>query len=114
MRVGLDSGHLRIAGTTQQLNVKNRIRSLGDDLRGVVAIDDRVAYVAARAREEPRSPFPFSLQGISIGNPSYFLTDRGARYYVGGVLPDGAEVMAIESDRIRLRREGRDLVYDLE
>jgi hypothetical protein len=113
LNVGLQDGRLSIAGTTRTLEVKDRIRALREDLRGIVAIDDRVAYLAAPAPETRPIPFPVALRGVMMGQPSYFLTDRGERYYVGGVLPDGAEIIAIERDQIRARLRGHELVYNL-
>jgi hypothetical protein len=77
-------------------------------------VEDVVTYLDAREHPTSAGPFPVKLRGVKIGDPSYFLTDRGARYFVGGVLPDGAEVLAIESDRIRLQVGGRDVIYSLE
>jgi hypothetical protein len=114
LQVGLHDGRLRIAGTTQQMNVKERIRSLGDDLHGVITVEDGVAYVDGRQRPANPGPFPVKLRGVMVGNPSYFLTDSGARYFVGGVLPDGAEVLSIEATRIRFRLGGAVVVYNLE
>jgi len=114
LRISLNAGTLRIAGETGHLDVKQRIQSLAEDLRGVVAVEDSVTYRDAREHSASAGPFPVKLRGVKIGDPSYFLTDRGARYFVGGVLPDGAEVLAIESDRIRLHVGGRDVIYNLE
>lgn len=114
LQIGLQDGRLKIAGTTRELEVKNRIRSLGEDLRGIIAIDDRVAYVDTRERSTIQTPLPVTVRGVMVGNPSYFLTDRGDRFYVGGLLPDGAEVISIEASRILFRRGGRTMVYNLE
>ena len=114
LQVGLHDGRLRIAGTTQQMSVKERIRSLGDDLHSVITVEDGVAYVDARQRSLNPGPLPVKLRGVMVGDPSYFLTDSGARYFVGGVLPDGAEVLSIEATRIRFRLGGAIVVYNLE
>jgi hypothetical protein len=93
--------------------VKSRLRALSTELANIIPIEDHVAYVDNR---EPASPgaLPVKLRGVMIGNPSYFLTDTGARYFVGGVLPDGAEVMAIEPTQIRFRAGDRQYVYNLD
>jgi hypothetical protein len=114
LNVALHDGRLRIAGNTERLDVKSRIRSLAEDLRGVIAVEDGVTYTDAHEHPAAPGPFPLKLRGVMIGNPSYFVTDRGARYFVGGVLPDGAEVLAIESTQIRLQIGGRTVVYSLD
>ena len=113
LNVSLRDGKLHIAGQTSHREVKQRIRSLADDLRGVVAVEDGVTYVDD-GKGTSLGPFPVKLRSVMVGNPSYFLTDRGVRYFVGGVLPDGAEVLAIESRQIRLRAGGKDVIYSLE
>jgi hypothetical protein len=112
--VALHDGRLRIAGNTERLDEKSRIRSLAEDLRGVIAVEDGVTYMDAHQQPAAPGPFPLKLRGVMIGNASYFVTDRGARYFVGGVLPDGAEVLAIESTQIRLQVGGRTVIYSLE
>jgi hypothetical protein len=114
LRVALHDGRLRIAGTTEHLDVKQRVHALAEDLKGVIAIEDGVTYVDARERPAAPGPFPVKLRGVMVGDPSYFVTDAGARYFVGGVLPDGAEVLSIEATRISLRIDGRTAIYNLE
>jgi hypothetical protein len=114
LQVGLHDGRLRITGTTQQVTVKDRVRSLADDLHSIITVEDGVAYMDARQRPVDAGPFPVKLRGVMVGHPSYFLTDTGARYFVGGVLPDGAEVLSIEATRIRFLVGGVPVVYNLE
>lgn len=114
LQVGMYSGRLRIEGTTTQMAVKDRIHTLAEDFRGTVAVEDRVTYVDAHDRAAPAPAFPMRLRGVMVGNPSYFLTDQGARYFVGGVLPDGAEVVAIDARQIRFAVAGKVIVYNLE
>ncbi|HEY6924233.1 MAG TPA: hypothetical protein VI653_12245, partial [Steroidobacteraceae bacterium] len=114
LHIEMSAGGLRITGTTSQLAVKERIRTLADDLRGTVAVEDHVSYVDARQRSLPAPSFPVRLRGVMAGNPSYFLTDQGVRYFVGGVLPDGAEVLAIDARQIRFALGGKVVVYNLE
>jgi hypothetical protein len=113
LQVALSGNRLRVDGTTGQMTVKSRLRALSTELANIIPIEDHVAYVDNR---EPASPgaLPVKLRGVMIGNPSYFLTDTGARYFVGGVLPDGAEVMAIEPTQIRFRAGDRQYVYNLD
>jgi type III secretion protein D len=114
LQVGLHDGRLRIAGATPLMAVKDRVHALAEDLQGTVAVEDTVTYVEAGDRAASPGPLPIRLRGVMIGEPSYFLTDQGARYFVGGVLPDGAEVLAIEAKQIRFRVAGRVVVYNLE
>ena len=113
LQVSLRDGRLQIEGTTPQLAVKDRIRALTEDLRDTVTVEDRVTYIDARERA-PVGPLPIRVRGVMIGDASYFLTDQGARYFVGGVLPDGAEVVSIDAAKIQFRVAGKIVTYNLE
>ena len=113
VRVELRDGQLLVEGRTSRTVLKNRIHALAEDLRGTVAVEDRVAYVAADDLNSP-GPLPVRVQGVMIGNPSYFITDSGVRYFVGGVLPDGAEVLSIDASAIQFRRAGLVIAYKLQ
>jgi type III secretion system YscD/HrpQ family protein len=112
LKVDLRDGRLQIAGTTSALAVKERIRALTADLLGTVPVEDDTQY-ADRELDSP-GPLPVRLSGVKLGNPSYFQTDSGERYFVGGVLPDGAEVVAIDASQIRFRRGTNVIVYSLQ
>jgi|HubBroStandDraft_5_1064220.scaffolds.fasta_scaffold32057_2 type III secretion system YscD/HrpQ family protein len=114
LRIGLQAGRLRIEGATSQPSVKERIQALTRDLRGSIAVEDSVSYVDAREQAGSAGPLPIRLRGVMIGNPSYFLTDQGVRYFVGGTLPDGAEVLAIDAQQIQFRVADQTIVYKLE
>jgi Inner membrane component of T3SS, cytoplasmic domain len=111
LKVSFDGQRLRIAGTTADLAVRARIRALGEDLQGVAGIEDRVAYVEANAAP---GPLPVRIRDVMVGAARYFSSDSGERYFEGALLPDGAEVLAIEAHQIRFRRDGRELVYNLD
>ena len=111
LRVEARNGRLQVEGVTTNADVRARIRALSDDLRGTLVVEDHVEYHESRTAA---GPFPLRLRGVMIGAPSYFLTESGARYFVGGVLPDGAEVLAIEATQIRFRLDGRIITYKLE
>ena len=111
LRVDVDGHSLRIEGTTHQPPVKDRIRSLTAELQGLVEVDDRVVYTPASAVP---GPLPVRLRGVMLDEPRFIVTDAGARYFIGGVLPDGAEVVAIAIDGIRFRKDGKTLFYSLE
>jgi Inner membrane component of T3SS, cytoplasmic domain len=112
LQITFDGHRMQIAGETRDPAVKNRVRLLMQELKGVVPVDDRVAYVDERAKDA--GPLPLRIRDVMTGSPGYFRTDSGARYFNGAILPDGAEVLSIESTRIRFRREGRVITYDLE
>jgi hypothetical protein len=113
LQIGLHAGQLRIEGTTEMMAVKDRIHNLAEDLRGTVAVEDRVTYIDKR-NPGPPIPLPIRLRSVMVGDPSYFLTDEGVRYFVGGMLPDGAEVLAIDAQQIRFAAAGKIIVYNLE
>jgi type III secretion system YscD/HrpQ family protein len=114
VRVDLRDGQLLVEGRTSRTALKNRIHALAEDLRGTVAVEDRVVYVSADDRNDAPGPLPVRVQGVMIGNPSYFLTDSGVHYFVGGVLPDGAEVLSIDTDQIQFSRGGHIVAYKLQ
>lgn len=112
LKVGLRDARLDIAGRTSRLELKARIRALTQDLRDTVPIEDRVQYVDAHDDTGP-GPLPVTVSSVMAGNPSYFLTDEGTRYFVGGRLPDGAEVLTIDAAQIQFLRQGKVISYKL-
>lgn len=111
LHVSLHGRSLRIEGTTHQPPLKDRIRRLSAELRGWVEVDDRVVYTPDSLTP---GPLPIRLRGVMLDEPRYLVTDSGARYFVGGTLPDGAEVVSIATDGIRFQKDGRILFYSLE
>lgn len=111
LQVSFGGTRVRIEGRTRQLALKSRIRMLTDELKGVVEIEDRVAYVEPPL---PPGPLPVRISAVMLGSPSYFRTDSGALYFEGAVMPDGAEVVAIEASQIRFRLANKEVVYNLE
>src|SRR6185312_2679852 len=112
LKVGLRDARLDIAGKTSRLELKQRIRALTEDLRDTVPVEDRVQYMDARDDTGP-GPLPVIVSSVMVGNPSYFLTDDGTRYFLGGQLPDGAEVLAIDAAQIQFWRQGKVITYKL-
>jgi hypothetical protein len=112
LKVGLRDARLDIEGRTSRLELKERIRALTEDLRGTVPVEDRVQYLDAHDDAAP-GPLPVTVSSVMVGNPSYFLTDEGARYFVGGQLSDGAEVLAIDAAQIQFRLRGKVVTYKL-
>jgi hypothetical protein len=112
LRVDLRDGGLVIEGRTAQQAIKGRIQALTQDLRGTVTVQDHVDYVDAESASA--GALPVTVTSVLVGNPSYFLTDTGARYFVGATLPDGTEVVSVDQDEIRFRRGGRILAYKLQ
>jgi type III secretion protein D len=105
-------GRLLVEGKTSRTQLQGRIRSLAADLRGTVMVEDHVVYIADA--DNTPGPLPVRVQGVMIGAPSYFMTDSGVRYFVGGVLPDGAEVLSIDQQAIQFRRAGAVVTYKLQ
>lgn len=122
VRVALADGHVKVElrddrilveGSTTNTSLKARIQALAADLRATVPVEDHLSYVAV-ADEEGPSPLPVRVQSVMAGSPAYFITDTGARYFIGAVLSDGAEVVAISAGEIRFTRGGRPIVYKLQ
>ncbi len=113
LSVELRDGRLLVAGRTSQPALKGRIHTLAEDLQGTIALEDHVVYTPEDPNDPP-GPLPVRVQGVMISTPSYFVTDSGVRYFVGGVLPDGAEVLSIDGSAIQFRRAGQLVVYKLQ
>jgi hypothetical protein len=111
--VELRNGRLIVAGRTSRTALKNRIHALAEDLQGAVLVEDHITYITAADSDSVPGPLPVRVRSVMVGPPSYFLTDSGVRYFVGGVLPDGAEVLAIDTDQIRFSRGGHVVAYKL-
>jgi len=114
LKVELHEGRLLVEGSTAQIALKARIQALATDLRGTIPVEDRVTYLAQDEPIDGPGPLPIRVQSVMVGQPAYFITDTGARYFVGGVLPDGAEVAAISAGEIRFTRAGHSIVYKLQ
>jgi len=113
VQVEFHDGRLLVEGRTTRTALKTRIQALADDLRGTIPVEDHVTYADETDSGSP-GPLPVRVQSVMVGNPSYFITDNGARYFVGGVLPDGAEVVSIDANEIRFARGGRIAAYKLQ
>jgi len=115
LRVSFAEGRLRVEGATTNLATRMRLHTLAKDLASVIPLDDRVVLIEAADRLPAREvPLPVRITDVMSGPDGYFRTDTGARYFVGGLLPDGAEVLAIEASGIAFRRAGRLVVHSLE
>jgi type III secretion protein D len=106
------SGIIRIEGSTENLQVREQLRRLSQDLGGVVQLDDRVAYIE---RPEPpkKKALPFRIVDTIPGENGSFGTDTGARYFIGAVLPDGAEVIAIHADGVEFKLNEKNIIFPL-
>lgn len=106
-------GRVRVEGTTAEMAVKARLRDIVQ--RRARDIDDRVVLLDMREhKERTKLTLPVRITDVMLGEPAYFRSDNGGRYYVGAMLPDGAEVVAIEEQRILFRRGEKDIVYPLQ
>jgi Inner membrane component of T3SS, cytoplasmic domain len=106
------SGVVRVAGTSTSKALREEIQRLNSDLSDVVRIEDAITY---KLPPEPPTlrPLPFRISGVSPGPNGSFGTDSGARYFVGSVLNDGAEVMAVRSDEIEFKLGQTRIFYPL-
>lgn len=114
LQIGYDGqGQVRVEGTTADMAVKARLREIVQ--RRSRDIDDRVVLLDMREnKERAKLTLPLRITDVMLGEPAYFRSDNGGRYYVGATLPDGAEVMAIDEERILFRRGEKDIVYPLQ
>jgi type III secretion protein D len=60
---------------------------------------------------EPRTVSEATKRVASVvtGDPPYILTEDGARYFAGALLPSGYRLVAIDGNRVRLDRRGKTL-----
>ena len=110
------AGTVRIQGSSNDPALLDRIKQIEVDLQKVVRIDNRVAFYKTPDAEPKQHVLPFRIVDIqheTRENAGSFSADNKARYFVGAVLPDGSEVIAIRSDRIEFLSGGRLITYPL-
>jgi hypothetical protein len=113
--VYMGSGTVRVGGTSQNMATRERLNRIKADLAGVVNIDDQVVF--SQAEVKPRQHvLPIRIQDVRLGTDgsnSSFSADNGTRYFVGAVLPDGSEVVAIKKEGIEFALGDRIITYPL-
>ena len=110
------AGTVRIQGSSDKPALMDRIRQIGTDLQEVVRIDNRVAFYKVPDVGPKQHILPFRIVDIqheTSKNAGSFSADNNARYFVGAVLPDGSEVLAIRGDRIEFLSGDRLITYPL-
>lgn len=107
------AGAVRVQGTSDDMAVRDRLRLLTADLAGVVRIDDHVAFYQVPNTAPRQHTLPVRIVSVIPGENGSFGGENGARYFVGAVLPDGAEVKAIELDGIDFVVGERRITYPL-
>ena len=109
----VSGGVVRVLGTTNKLDVREQIGRLAADLRGIVRIDDKVSYLEAVEEVKPPPPYKIPVRVVDVipGKQGSFGDGRGTRYFVGAILPDGAEVLNIELDAIEVTLSGTKQKY---
>lgn len=108
------AGTVRIQGSSDKPALIERIKQIGSDLQEVVRIDNRVAFYRVPDVGPKQHILPFRIVDIqheTRENTGSFSADNNARYFVGAVLPDGSEVLAIRSDRIEFLSGDRLITY---
>lgn len=110
----ISGGVVRLSGTTSDLDVREQIARLAADLRGVIRIDDNMSYIEP-VEEVNISPYkmPVPVVGLIPGIQGSFGDGRGRRYFVGAVLPDGAQVVRIGPDVIEVSVAGSNKIVFL-
>lgn len=108
----IPGGKVRIEGNSSDMALRSKVQLLAADLSGVVAVEDLVVY--DEAPPEPKAyPLPVRIVSLSPGEQGSFTTDSGARYFVGGILSDGAEVTAVLSDGVAFKLGEKNIIYPL-
>jgi hypothetical protein len=107
-------GHVRVEGSTRSADLKRQVQTLVAEMRGTVAIDDQLALIDGKDGPPAQRPLPIRIVNVMLGDAPYFQTDAGSTYFVGSVLPDGAEVIAIAPLEILFRLGDRDITYRLD
>jgi hypothetical protein len=106
-------GRVRVDGSTTSNDVKRRLQALVTDMKGSASIEDRVTLVEPRDPPKQRQ-MPVRIVSALFGATPYFVTDTGATYIVGSMLPDGAEVIAIQPTKIYFRAGEQIVAYPLD
>ena len=104
-------GTVKVQGSSNDLALRERLNRLIADLNGVVKIDNRVAFNQVVDNSPREYPLPIKITDIRPGVNGSFGNGSGGRYFVGAVLPDGAEVVAIKADSIDFLVAGRVISY---
>lgn len=110
------AGTVRLNGTSDKPAVITRIKQLSSDLVGVVRVDNQVAFSKIPDDKPRQHELPFRIVDVqheTKNSSGSFSTDNNARYFVGAVLADGSEVLAIRSDRIEFSSGDRLITYPL-
>ncbi len=108
----LAGGKVRLQGSSEDLNLVTQVQRLRADLAGVVQIEDLVVHTEA-AKQPVQRPLPLRIVSVNPGPNGSFTTDTGARFFVGAVLSDGAEVSAILSDGVAFKMGEKNVIYPL-
>lgn len=108
----LPGGIVRVQGSSTDPQLRSQLQRLRTDMAGVVSVEDQVLHTAAQEAPQFR-PLPFRIVNVQPGEHGSFSADTGGRYFVGAVLPDGAEVVAIHADGVEFRLGEKSVLYPL-
>jgi hypothetical protein len=106
-------GRVRVEGSTASTETKKRVQTLVTEMKSAVSIEDRLALVEPRDPPKQRQ-MPVRIITALFGTTPYFVTDTGATYMVGSLLPDGAEVISIQPTKIFFRAGDQIVTYPLD
>ncbi len=112
----VSGGSVRVQGASSKMAVRERLRRITADLAGAVRVDDRVAFVEAPDLTPKQHVLPVRIVDVRPGtreNSGSFGSENGVRFFVGAVLADGSEVLAIGDDSIEFSMNGRRINYPL-
>lgn len=100
----ISPGVVGIHGKINSVELYERLNLIIGDLNGVVRIENDVLFFKKNIAESVKEHIlPIRVVSVSPGENGSFSGDDGVRYFVGGILPDGAEVISIRSDVIEFK-----------
>lgn len=114
-----EARNIVISGTVEQAVLAQRIKNFIADMRGTVAIIDKVQYNIARTDSAPgrtftpRVPLP-TVVGVFIERPGgtrWIQTADGGRYTEGNQIKGGLQVVRITLDQVDFLRDGERLTW---
>ena len=108
----IGAGQVRVTGATADAATRTALSRLRADIAGAVELVDHVGFI--ETPQPPRlRPLPARITSLTPGELGSFSTEGGARYFVGSVMSDGAQVVAISASGIEFRLGDKTILHPL-